>query len=86
MLDFIAYKGLGRKRARMLRFKEQDGKCFYCGRQCHQNKLARNIDERNSWFVLDHKISSADGGNDMFSNLVGSCWLCNQKKGRRSVS
>lgn len=54
--------------------------CFYCGIKCSQSKTADTVDERNRWFVLDHKIAVAKGGNSLFSNLIGSCYLCNQNK------
>ena len=84
VLDFKVSKGVGRKKARDLLFAIQDGLCCYCGKQCHQNNVVKTVEEKHAWFVLDHKISTADGGSDMFSNLVGSCWICNARKGRSS--
>lgn len=83
--DFNAYKGLGRKKARDILFKQQHGKCYYCKKDCHQNYICNSIEERNLFFVIDHKVSVADNGSNMLSNLVGSCWLCNELKGKKSI-
>lgn len=83
MEDFLCKKGIKRKIARELLFVSQNGKCFYCNIQCHQNKTVYSNEERNCWFVLDHKIPVSKGGTDMFFNLVGACFICNERKGSK---
>lgn len=84
--EFLCRNQSNKKRARDLLFNIQNGRCVYCNRQCHQNKTAHSKDERNSWFVLDHIIPVAKGGTDFFSNMTGSCWLCNVKKSDKILS
>lgn len=38
-----------------------------------------------SKFSVDHFVPKADGGKDTWSNLVGACVECNNKKGRKAV-
>ena len=45
--------------------------CQYCGQSAPDVKLE-----------VDHKVSLADGGTDDPSNLVTSCWSCNNGKSR----
>lgn len=54
--------------------ERQNGKCFYCGDKTIISK-----------FSVDHFVPKALGGKDTWSNLVGSCKECNNKKGMKSV-
>jgi hypothetical protein len=48
--------------------------CQYCGRKPPEVTLE-----------VDHKISVYNGGTNDPSNLITSCWLCNQGKGPKSI-
>jgi hypothetical protein len=53
--------------------RERDGEiCAYCG--CHA-----------PWGHVDHKTSRANGGSNLFRNLVWACSSCNCSKGRRNA-
>jgi 5-methylcytosine-specific restriction endonuclease McrA len=58
--------------------KKQDNQCYYCGRQMN----GRPGDHRNpAGATLDHLTPLSRGGTDDETNLVASCWRCNQQKG-----
>lgn len=44
--------------------------CVYCGETYDIHEL-----------TLDHVLPRCHGGEDLTSNLVPSCWKCNQAKG-----
>jgi hypothetical protein len=49
--------------------------CAYCGQHFpNRNKLSR-----------DHVVSRFHGGTDEWTNVVTSCFVCNQKKGCKSL-
>lgn len=54
----------------------QGGKCFYC-----RHQMARTGDRCTT---IDHYVPKAAGGSDDEDNLVGACWLCNQRKSSMS--
>lgn len=70
-------------RKRVLRelYDDQDGKCFYCKKQCSLALDASSKEEKNAWFEIEHKIPLSKGGLDITTNIVGACHECNQKKG-----
>lgn len=82
MINFAVRSTSSKKKARALLYASQGGKCHYCGRECALGGFAYNREERNAWFVLDHVVSIAKGGSCLFDNFVGSCWLCNARKGK----
>lgn len=47
--------------------------CVYCGNHYELHEL-----------TLDHVRPRCLGGEDLTSNLVPSCWKCNQNKGSRN--
>jgi 5-methylcytosine-specific restriction endonuclease McrA len=47
-----------------------DCQCVYCGETYELHEL-----------TLDHVKPKCYGGEDLTSNLVPSCWKCNQDKG-----
>jgi len=47
-----------------------DCTCVYCGNSYEINEL-----------TIDHVRPRCNGGRDITSNLVASCWACNQDKG-----
>ena len=58
------------KRTRELLFKDQGGRCMYCGRRME-----------SSYFEIEHKIPEARGGSSSISNLQLTCAPCNKRKG-----
>ena len=61
------------KRERELLFKEQRGKCMYCGKKMGL-----------AYFHVDHKSPVARGGSNSISNLQLLCAPCNTRKGART--
>lgn len=55
-------------------FNKTNGRCGYCG-----IKLAKDN------FQVDHIYPLCKGGTNLDINLVASCNLCNQTKGKMSV-
>lgn len=64
---------LSKSRKKVLH-KKQNGKCFYCMEPTIISK-----------FSVDHFVPKAEGGKDTWSNLVGACVECNNKKGCKAV-
>jgi hypothetical protein len=61
-------------------FKEQQGRCFYCGRICQLTNDVRAVNR----FTIDHVIPRSQGGK-IKRNVVGACHRCNDLKGNRDV-
>ena len=59
------------KREKDALFKEQDGRCMYCGKK----------EREATYFQIDHKTAFARNGSDSFSNLQLLCGPCNNRKG-----
>ncbi|WP_197408539.1 HNH endonuclease [Deinococcus actinosclerus] len=55
-----------------LKYKAQEGKCYYCGIKLNQTSLAKG--------VVEHWIPLSRGGKNESSNIVMSCWDCNARK------
>lgn len=58
---------------RLLIFRREAGRCFYC---------LRSIDEKNH--VVEHAISRPNGDNS-YRNVVAACRQCNNRKGASSA-
>ncbi len=54
-------------------FKRDNHLCMYCGNPFHQSQLTR-----------DHVIPRGQGGKNIWTNVVASCWRCNNHKGCRT--
>jgi hypothetical protein len=63
-----------RKVKRRLNLLEKDPHCYYC--RCE-------VDLSNS--TLDHLVPRSKGGTGRLDNLVLSCYICNHRKGDKSV-
>jgi len=56
-----------------LLFRRDDYRCLYCGEQFERLALSR-----------DHVIPRAQGGRDIWTNVVTACKRCNHRKGART--
>ena len=59
------------RRELRLRLIEEQGACFYCGRE---------LPEDTKMATLDHVIPVCKGGGNRASNLVLCCCVCNRRK------
>ena len=59
------------KREKELLFKDQKGKCMYCGKKMEM-----------TYFDIDHKKPVATGGKNRVTNLQLLCPPCNKRKGK----
>lgn len=62
------------KREKELLFKDQNGKCMYCGKK----------EREATYFEIDHKTPMARDGSDSISNLQLLCGPCNKRKGAQT--
>jgi hypothetical protein len=63
---------------RDLLFKQQDGRCFWCGKRCYQRYSAKLRYQHNN-FTLDHVRPKAEGGRKRDpGGTVGACERCNR--------
>jgi hypothetical protein len=70
----------------------QEGKCYWCGKQCHRStgmKPKSSYDSPEEWqrewsttFTVDHVEPLCGNGTNDLENLVGACSLCNQKRNK----
>lgn len=82
MYDVSLYNTEKTRRIREQLYEEQEGMCYYCLADCYPPEKASYInEERDLYFVIDHKIPMSRGGANMLSNVVGACWACNARKG-----
>ena len=81
-LDFKTNKE--RKAYKKLLFDLQNGKCFYCLKNCYimNSKFREDGKPANGrgLFTFDHFIPVIRGGSIDKLNLVGSCKICNHHK------
>ena len=75
-----------RKRSRL--WKEQGGKCFYCGTRMRRggSKETRhllNLEGDLRAATIDHVIPKADDGPGTWGNIVLACRGCNELKAAR---
>jgi len=56
-------------------FLSQGGTCYYC--DIPLKAVRENI---------EHIIPKSQGGNNSVKNLVLACWVCNKKKGSKTLS
>lgn len=54
-------------------FKRDNYICMYCGGLFHRTALTR-----------DHVTPRGQGGKDIWTNVVASCWRCNNRKACRT--
>lgn len=59
------------QRWRFIIFERDNFTCFYCGKISYIDKVELHV---------DHVIPKSRGGNDIASNLVTACHLCNLSK------
>jgi len=64
-------------------FKEQHGKCHYCGVRMHilTSKQAKKAGMLDTMATYDHIVPDAHGGNYSRSNCVIACHHCNTTRG-----
>jgi len=76
----IVYKNASKKSKRSVRFSRKnvwlrdEGKCQYCLK-----------DVKYSDFTIDHVKPRCNGGGSTWDNVVVCCYLCNQKKGEKTI-
>lgn len=61
------------KKQKLLKYNEQDGKCFYCKKELQFSEA-----------IGDHKIPHSKGGTTDIDNCIITCDGCNQEKGTSS--
>jgi 5-methylcytosine-specific restriction endonuclease McrA len=76
----VVYKNNRWRKINSVRFSRNnvwirdEGKCQYCGDKVHIKN-----------FTLDHVNPKASGGKTMWTNVVTCCYICNQKKGDKTL-
>jgi 5-methylcytosine-specific restriction endonuclease McrA len=68
------------KRFKVILWDHQDGKCFYCGRQCIWWTYPLGVAVPGDAFTIEHVIPKRRGGSLKFTNLVGACLSCNNNQ------
>jgi 5-methylcytosine-specific restriction endonuclease McrA len=63
---------------RRKKFKDQEGRCFYCGIAMMLEGAHKRQQNR---CTLDHKTPLGRGGLDHWENVVACCDRCNRRKG-----
>lgn len=77
----VVFRNNKRGRAKSIRFSRMnvwirdEGKCQYC---------LKNVSSQD--FTLDHVLPRKLGGTTIWTNVVTCCYLCNQRKGDKSVA
>lgn len=61
------------------------GRCWYCGIVLEVNVDYATGTKGANWFVLDHVTPRSVGGSNHPSNLVASCWKCNNVKNNKTL-
>jgi 5-methylcytosine-specific restriction endonuclease McrA len=70
-------------KAIVLLMRQQDGKCFYCGRRMKYHPKVRNIGRAAT---IDHIIPRSKGGaKGPMVNGVAACKRCNNERGDRDA-
>ena len=70
MFHFSRKLAYVRKIKRIKKWREQNGKCYYC-------RIALRCDEA----TYDHIIPQSKGGSEHYDNFVVACDKCNKKRG-----
>ena len=80
------------QKSRLLAFKRQNGRCYYCDFPM----WLRNLDDFTSKYGIsvsqakrlmctaEHLIARQDGGSDASKNIVAACWFCNSARHKRT--
>ena len=55
--------------------RKHNGRCHYCGVQCHSRDPLRA-----GYGTVDHVVPKSKGGTGLMENLVLACRGCNQRK------
>jgi len=63
---------------RLRLWEAQHGKCWWCKCDCVLEGSGGDVKQ----FTVDHIISISVGGTNHWRNLVGSCFKCNNKRGK----
>lgn len=75
------------KKIRLLKFREQDGRCYYCDRQMWEACDGSNTENRSNLIcTAEHLQARRDGGRDSASNIVAACKWCNSRRHARPTS
>ncbi|WP_082979608.1 HNH endonuclease [Labrys sp. WJW] len=70
------------RRQRLSALMERDhGVCFWCERRVSIVKVKAGQRHPKHAATEDHVIPKVKGGADVLSNLVLSCWRCNNERG-----
>ncbi|MBS0353710.1 MAG: HNH endonuclease [Proteobacteria bacterium] len=80
--------------ARSSAFREQAGRCIYCGAPMWSHSpqeyaKARGIslaDARRFQATAEHLKARSEGGSNSRRNIVAACFFCNQKRHRRKAA
>ena len=59
---------------------QDDGKCYYCGRQCIWWTYPLGVTVPGDAFTIEHVVPKRRGGSLKFTNLVGACLSCNNNQ------
>ena len=76
---------MANKKARRQLFKEQNGKCHYCGRKTTllsvREAKTKGKKALNRIMTYDHIIPQVQNGVSSPKNRVGACFSCNTNRG-----
>ena len=73
-----------RKNIRLLKFREQDGLCYYCERKMWERCQGSNKEKNpNLICTAEHLQARQDGGRDLADNIVAACKWCNSRRHMR---
>ena len=73
-------------------FRRQSGCCYYCkqpmwiddiNRFAAANELTLR-QARGRQCTAEHLVARQDGGTDTSENIAAACWICNQRRHKRS--
>ncbi len=64
-----------RRSVRKILVREQNGRCFYCGR-----RISLKSKKKSKRMTIDHYIPKSKGGEDRAINMVAACAKCNHAK------
>ena len=81
IVDFVPRKEMsGAKRTRLLnRLLEKSSICHWCGVPVFKNPPGES-NQRNNTATVDHIISRAEDGADIYDNVVLACRRCNERR------
>jgi 5-methylcytosine-specific restriction endonuclease McrA len=79
---------------RLLAFKRQEGRCYYCGvpmwlempGEFAHNHGIRESRAKRFRCTAEHLLARQDGGTNKRNNIVAACSFCNSTRHRSSIA